>query len=423
MTRSARVVGVLALVAAGCVSVGSVGGGTPVDAGPVAYAAAPAVDADPGDVLDERTVIDNGHVDAVAPRLVEGEFRTLFRDSRTSDVVWREPTSVIMHLTSKGRETIPDPADGLAFIGDPGDTYYSIPQTQNPEVLWAGWNTEAFQSADIQGKFDLSLDEVEGPGELLVFGWSPFGEPLMRFETRDGLPDTYKVPARTHEHANWAFTEEGVYRLTFTFGAELASGEKVSDSQVFTMAVGDVDPAEVTLPGEGAETGGTTDGGAADGGSTDGGSTDAGSTDGGGVGGAADGGAADGGSDTGGAQGGSTDGGTEGGSTEGGTQGGSTDGGTQGGSAQSGSTEGGADGGAADSGTDGGTTGGGRTDGGAAGGTSPHGQLAATGSGVAVPLGAAGAALLVVGTGTALYVHRRKARMASTGSPDRAVAS
>lgn len=226
--------------------------------------------------------------------------------------MWREPTSVIMHLTSKGRETIPDPADGLAFIGDPGDTYYSIPQTQNPEVLWAGLNTEAFQSADIQGKFDLSLDEVEGPGELLVFGWSPFGEPLMRFETRDGLPDTYKVPARTHEHANWAFTEEGVYRLTFTFGAELASGEKVSDSQVFTMAVGDVDPAEVTLPGEGAETGGTTDGGAADGGSTDGGSTDAGSTDGGGVGGAADGGAADGGSDTGGAQGGSTDGGTEG---------------------------------------------------------------------------------------------------------------
>ncbi|WP_157848412.1 choice-of-anchor M domain-containing protein [Streptomyces scopuliridis] len=228
--------GVLALAAAGLVSVGGVdSGGTAAGAVSVAYGADPAVDPAPNDVVDERIVIDSGHVDAIAPRLVEGKFRTLFRDSRTSNAVWHEPTSVIMHLTSKSKETIPDPAGGLAFIGNPGDVYHSIPQTQNPEVLWAGWNTEAFQAADIQGEFELSLDEVEGPGSLLVFGWSPFGEPLMRFDTRDGLPDTYHVPARTHEHANWAFTEEGVYRMTFTFKARLASGEDVSDSQVFRL--------------------------------------------------------------------------------------------------------------------------------------------------------------------------------------------
>ncbi|MEW2134701.1 choice-of-anchor M domain-containing protein, partial [Streptomyces sp. NPDC005435] len=250
----------------------------------MAYAPEPAA----SDVVDERTVIDVGHVDAVAPRLVNGEFRTLFKDSRTSDVVWREPGSVIMHLTAKGRQTVPDPADGLSFIGAPGDVFYSIPQTQDPELLWAGWSTEAFQSADIQGNFTMSLDKVEGPGQLLIFEWTPFGEPMMRFDTRDGLPDTYEVPARTHEHANWVFSKDGVYRMTFTYKARLASGEEVSDSQVFTMAVGDVDPDGISLPGDegsttGGATGGSTSSGSTDGGSTDGGSSDGGSTDGGSV--------------------------------------------------------------------------------------------------------------------------------------------
>ncbi|WP_326810319.1 choice-of-anchor M domain-containing protein [Streptomyces scopuliridis] len=394
------------------------------------------MDPAPNDVVDERIVIDSGHVDAIAPRLVEGNFRTLFRDSRTSNAVWHEPTSVIMHLTSKSKETIPDPAGGLAFIGNPGDVYHSIPQTQNPEVLWAGWNTEAFQAADIQGEFELSLDEVEGPGSLLVFGWSPFGEPLMRFDTRDGLPDTYHVPARTHEHANWAFTEEGVYRMTFTFRARLASGEDVSDSQVFTMAVGDVDPDGVSLPGDGGDVGGQTgggDGGATDGGAsggvtgggTDGGSTGGGSTNGGATdGGSADGGTTDGGATDGGASGGVTGGGTDGGSTGGGsTNGGATDGGSaDGGTTDGGATDGGASGGATDGGTDGGSTdggstGGATTHGGTGGATSPGGGLAETGAGVAMPLGVGGAVLVAAGAGAAVYLRRRVPRTHTPATP------
>ncbi|MFI6080264.1 choice-of-anchor M domain-containing protein [Streptomyces sp. NPDC051217] len=411
MTRSARVVGVLALAVAGLVSVGAAGGGG-TSTVPAAYAAVPAADPTPSDVLDERVVIDQGHVDAVAPRLVNGTFRTLFRDSRTNDAVWREPGSVIMHLTSKGQETIPDPADGLAFLGNAGDTYYAVPQTQDPEVLWAGWNTEAFQAADTQGTFGLSLDQVEGPGDLIVFGWSPFGEPLMRFDTRDGLPDTYQVRAQTHEHANWAFTKQGVYRMTFTFKAKLASGEDVSDSQVFTMAVGDVDPDDVTLPGEGGQSGGQTGGG--DGGTTDGGA-DGGTTVGGQTAGG-DGGTTDGGTDGGATDGGATDGGTtDGGSTNGATtDGGSTNGATtDGGSTDGATTDGGStDGAATDGATDGGATDGGSADGGADGGTSPDGELAETGAGVALPLGLGGAVLLAAGAGAAVYPHRRKARSA-----------
>ncbi|MFJ1733643.1 choice-of-anchor M domain-containing protein, partial [Streptomyces sp. NPDC088254] len=297
--------GALALSMAGLVSVGAASGTDPVaNAAPAAYAAPLAADPAASDVVDERIVIDTGHVDAIAPRMVNGEFRTLFKDSRTTEVVWREPRSVIMHLTTAGELTIPDA--GFDFLGAPGDVIYMIPQTQNPEVLWAGWSTEAFRDSDIQGTFELSLNTLEGPGQLLMFDWDMFGQAVMKFDSTDGIGDTYPVAAQTHEHSNWAFTEPGVYRLGFTFSATLASGEVVSDTQIFTMAVGDVDTDSIALPGDNGD-GGTTDGG------TTGGTTNGGTTDGGTTGGTTN--------------GGTTDGGTTGGTTNGGT----TDGGTTGG--------------------------------------------------------------------------------------------
>ncbi|MFI9616509.1 choice-of-anchor M domain-containing protein [Streptomyces sp. NPDC052023] len=431
--------GALALSMAGLVSAGAASGtGSVSTAVPAAYAAPLAADPAASDVVDERIVIDTGHVDAIAPRMVDGEFRTLFKDSRTTEVVWREPRSVIMHLTTAGELTIPDA--GYDFLGAPGDVIYMIPQTQNPEVLWAGWSTEAFRDADIQGTFELSLNTLEGPGQLLMFDWDMFGQAVMKFDSTDGVGDTYPVAAQTHEHSNWAFTEPGVYRLGFTFSATLASGEVVSDSQIFTMAVGDVDTDSIALPGDdgdggndggttdGGQNGGTTDGGQ-NGGTTNGGTTDGGTTDGGQNGGTTDGGQ-NGGTTDGGQNGGTTDGGQNGGTTDGGT----TDGGQNGGTTNGGTTDGGQNGGTTNGGTtDGGTTGdngttgavtGGATDGGStSGGTSPNGGLAQTGAGLALPLGASGAALLVVGAGAAVYLHRRKQQSGPADGTDLPTAS
>ncbi|NED13012.1 choice-of-anchor M domain-containing protein [Streptomyces sp. SID9124] len=424
--------GALALSLAGLVSAGAASqAGATVTTAPAVYTVTPAADAATDEVHSERTVIDNGHVDAIAPRMVDGRFRTLFKDSRTTDVVWREPSSVIMHLTDKGELTIPE--DGYDFLGAPGDMVYMIPQTQNPDVLWAGWSTEAFQEADLRGPFELSLNSVEGPGSLLLFGWSPFGEPEMKCDSSDGLPDAYSVPARTHEHSNWVFTQPGVYRLGFSFSATLSSGEVVSDTQIFTMAVGDVDVDSIVLPGDdGGETdGGTTDGGSTDGGSTDGGTTDAGTTDGG----TTDGGTTDGGTTNGGTtDGGTTDGGT---TTAGQNDGGTTDGSTttagtttagqnNGGTTTAGQNNGGTTttGATTAGATDGGKDETGGTKGGqSVGGTSPDGGLAQTGAGVALPLGASGAALLVVGAGAAVHLNRRKRQNEPAADPDLPAAS
>ncbi|MFI1023325.1 choice-of-anchor M domain-containing protein [Streptomyces olivaceus] len=430
--------GALALSMAGLVSAGAASGTDSVStAVPAAHAAPLAADPAASDVVDERIVIDTGHVDAIAPRMVDGEFRTLFKDSRTTEVVWREPRSVIMHLTTAGELTIPEA--GYDFLGAPGDVIYLIPQTQNPEVLWAGWSTEAFRDADIQGTFELSLSTLEGPGQLLMFDWDMFGQAVMKFDSTDGVGDTYPVAAQTHEHSNWAFTEPGVYRLGFNFSATLASGEVVSDSQIFTMAVGDVDTDSIALPGDdgdGGTDGGQTGGGTSDGGTTDGGqtggTTNGGTTDGGQTGGTTDGGTTDGGQTSGTTNGGTTDGGTsnggtaEGGTTDGGqtsgtTNGGTTDGGTSnGGTAEGGTTDGGQTG---DNGTTGAVTGGATGGGSTSGGTSPSGGLAQTGAGLALPLGASGAALLVVGAGAAVYLHRRKQQSGAADGTDLPTAS
>ncbi|QKW17779.1 hypothetical protein HUT16_00740 [Kitasatospora sp. NA04385] len=202
-------------------------------------------------VRTERTVIDSGHVDAVSPRIADGAFQSLLLDDRDALApVWRTPESVILHLTEAGALHLTDDTTGFEFLGSPGHTVYCIPQTQDPAVIWAGWSTQSFTPDDVTGDLTLALDAVDGPGDVVLWEWSPFGEAEPVLDSRAGLPAAYPVPSNTHQHANWAFTEPGVYRLTFTWSADLNGTGRVSDSSVYTFAVGDIDTSTITLPGD-----------------------------------------------------------------------------------------------------------------------------------------------------------------------------
>ncbi|MET9253903.1 choice-of-anchor M domain-containing protein [Streptomyces sp. NPDC003717] len=240
-----------AAVAATVVLTTCAGGVAVLATGTSAHAAAGTTRAAVGEppVVSERTVIDVGHVDAVSPRMVDGTFRSLLLDDRDAlDPVWRTPESVILHLTPAGAVQLSDDNPGFLFLGAPGDTVYTIPQTQDPALVWAGWSTQSFTSDDVVGDMRLSLDIVEGPGDVVLWEWSPFGEPEMILDGRQGLPATYPVPPGTHQHANWGFTQPGVYRLTFRWSAELPDGSHVEDASKYTFAVGDVDTSTVELP-------------------------------------------------------------------------------------------------------------------------------------------------------------------------------
>jgi putative ABC transporter-associated repeat protein len=187
-------------------------------------------------------VLSQGHADYAA-RIVDGRLVSQVKDGTgASGPTWRSPSQVVVQLKPAAAVTIP--AGGqYDFLGAASSTVWQIPQTQNQNVIWAGWNTEELKTSQVTGPVTWKLTGVSGPGAMAIYQLDAFGKPTVIFNSKDGLPDSYDIPLGTHGHGNWAFTKQGAYRLTFTHSAKLASGTTSTDTQVLTVAVGDTDPA------------------------------------------------------------------------------------------------------------------------------------------------------------------------------------
>ncbi|MBB4908710.1 choice-of-anchor M domain-containing protein [Actinophytocola algeriensis] len=224
----------------------------PAPAAPRAAAPAPTT---PG-----RVVLDEGHVDAVAPRLLDGKLQIQVKDGTTvgqaaGKVHWREPGDVVFHVKPSATAALPDDA-GLSFLGKPGDKIFLLPQQQQAGVLWTGWSTEELHAAQVAGPVTWRLTGVDGPGAFGIFTTGSFGDSSVVFNSTDGLPDSHSVALGTHAHANWGFAKQGVYRLTFDTSVTLTGGGTARDTATYTFAVGDVDPGAVAPPGGGDGPGG-----------------------------------------------------------------------------------------------------------------------------------------------------------------------
>jgi hypothetical protein len=135
---------------------------------------------------DTSVVVDNGHVDAVAARLVDGALQVQYKDGSTPDApVYREPGTVVTHVKPESRIQVPDdPA--YAFLGAPGADLWLIPQQQLEGVVWAGWNTEELTASQVDpASVRWTLDAIGGdergaaaPGAVTIFQNGSFGEPL-----------------------------------------------------------------------------------------------------------------------------------------------------------------------------------------------------------------------------------------------------
>lgn len=219
---------------------------------PPSQASLPAVEAkarpvapravQPPSTTPGRITLDEGHVDAVAPRLSGGSLQLQVKDGVTvgqagGRVHWREPADVVFGVKPTAGAALPDdPA--LAFLGKPGDEIFLLPQQQRAGILWTGWSTEELRADQVAGPVTLRLTTVDGPGAFGIFTTGSFGDSAVIFNSADGLPDAHTIPLGTHAHANWAFARQGVYRLTFAVTATLRGGRTVSDTEVYTFAVG-----------------------------------------------------------------------------------------------------------------------------------------------------------------------------------------
>lgn len=260
MTR--RPLTVLALLAAlaltPAVLAGSAALAAPATAAPVI--AAPAIAEEPpgdglGQIIDPnqaqgtgRVVLDDGHMD-YGPTLNTGEWIVQIHDDTTQPSYWRMPEDVVAKVNDSAKLTVPsDPA--YAFLGlEPGSDAWVIPQVRRPGVVWTGWNT---QEPKVFDALSLGTTQrilgVDGPGEVTVYLQSGnFGEPQPLWSTLEPFPQETWIEVNTHTHANWVFSEPGVYLVQIEFEGQLIDRSTVTAQAALRFAVGDATDADAAF--------------------------------------------------------------------------------------------------------------------------------------------------------------------------------
>jgi surface-anchored protein len=163
------------------------------------------------------------------------------RDDSAATPTWRNLDDTVLQIRDAALNPVPDDPN-YAFLGvDPGTQVHVVPQTQNPAVVWVGWNT---QDPEVMERVDrgatLSLLGVDGPGDLTMYLQSGnFGAPEILWDSTDDKAQPIWVDVNTHTHANWVFSEPGVYLVHVEVSADLIDGTEVSDSRSIRFAVGD----------------------------------------------------------------------------------------------------------------------------------------------------------------------------------------
>lgn len=190
------------------------------------------------DEVGDKTVVNDGHFD-FGVQVSGSNLLARVKDDRENPAVWREPDSLGFRLDGNAERTVPsNPA--FDFLGQPGTTFWSVGQAQESGVPWLGWNTQHSSAREnINGSTRWQITAVDGPGDLFLYQVDAFGDVIELASSNGDWGSTITIGANTHAHANWSFTEPGVYRVTNTHSAQLNSGGTATVNSELTFIVGD----------------------------------------------------------------------------------------------------------------------------------------------------------------------------------------
>lgn len=241
-TRRRRRVRAPLLVAA-AVAVAICSGGSLVAAQTPPTTEDPALEQQIGEDQEIATgsaVLSSGHVD-IGP-IVEGdEWRLMVHDDSVTPSVWRDPGETVLQVGDAALVEVPDD-ETYGFLGaEPGESVHVVSQTQQPDVVWVGWNTQHPRVMELIDRgVTLTMMGVEGPGQLTVYLQSGnFGDPEVLWSSAEDGDQSIWVDVNTHTHANWVFTEPGVYLVRVQAEAELRDGSTERAVADLRVAVGD----------------------------------------------------------------------------------------------------------------------------------------------------------------------------------------
>jgi putative ABC transporter-associated repeat protein len=188
------------------------------------------------------SVITDGHVDLGA-RFADGTFQVQLRDDTADPAVWRDLSDTVLHVVDAAAVTVPaDPA--FAFLGPAGTRVWVLPQTQQPGIVWPGWNTQDPTVVErVDREVTWRLRGVDGPGTFSLFLTGEFGTPEVVFDSAKPYPQETGIEVGSHVHGNWVFGAPGAYRLDIEMLATTVDGDPVRDRAELRLFVGPGDSA------------------------------------------------------------------------------------------------------------------------------------------------------------------------------------
>ncbi len=139
------------------------------------------------------------------------------------------PEEVVLVVADSAQWSLPA---GTPF-GDEGAPMWILPQSQDPNLLYLGFSAEGVPSSVFPTPFAFTLKHKQGPGEVFVWQVGGVGGLDVRINSCDGLTasDFVTPVAGGHEHFNYGFTSNGVYRLTF-----VVTGQRQGDTNLLASA-------------------------------------------------------------------------------------------------------------------------------------------------------------------------------------------
>lgn len=116
----------------------------------------------------------------------------------------------------------------FAFLGPAGSNIWILPQSQNVTLPYLGISAEDIPSGVFTDPMELELVSVEGPGNFFAWSVSGAGQPPnIKYIATNGVvsPEFHTAYPfiNNHEHNNWAFSTNGLYRVTLRVNGQFLS--------------------------------------------------------------------------------------------------------------------------------------------------------------------------------------------------------
>lgn len=170
-------------------------GTTPIRPGHSAQYCAPAL------------TLDSGHIDLFTVSAAGGVAALQIKEDVTGRHVLRQPETTLIRVGEHALRGVP--------AGYPGAGQgYVLPLTQESNLPWPGWDTNG-TAASGYTDVKINITSVTGPGQVHLYSIASFGGWRSLLTTGGSLlPGTLHEPRPAHTHAQWVFTNPGVYRIS-----------------------------------------------------------------------------------------------------------------------------------------------------------------------------------------------------------------